>query len=500
MGYRPKHLIDSSEKTGRRKQFLARLLVLCMVFTMIPGVAFAAGEATNTGANPTKGNVTVKIEGQGTVNLTYMVASDASKEYIANKINDGYTISNCTSVKVVATAASGYRLASIESNGSTAIANGEVYGINGDTTITVTFARRSSSSSGGSSSGGGSSRPSSGTNRPSSGTTTNSDGSVTTTVTDSRTGTVTETTKEKDGTTTVVETKKDGTVTETVKQPDGTTGTVVTDSRGDVTEASATVSSSAAQEAKQKGEAVTLPVEVPAASSSSSAPTVSISVPASAGEVKVEIPVERVTPGTVVVLVDADGNETIVTKSIVTEDGVALKVSGNVTVKVIDNSKSFKDATYAQDAIAYVSSHGLFNGTSSDSFSPTAPMTRQMLMTVLARHDGRDTSGSPYAKGMAWAVEKGISDGKNPEGKISRQQLATMLYRYAGSPDVTMSGAANKFSDAGTMASYAQQSMEWAVQNGIIGGTANGTLNPEGAASRAQVAMIIYRASDILAG
>ena len=76
------------------------------------------------------------------------------------------------------------------------------------------------------------------------------------------------------------------------------------------------------------------------------------------------------------------------------------------------------------------------NGTGSDTFSPNASTTRGMLMTVLARYAGEDTTGGAtwYEKGMNWAKAKGVSDGTNPEVNITREQLVTMLYRYAGSP------------------------------------------------------------------
>ena len=155
--------------------------------------------------------------------------------------------------------------------------------------------------------------------------------------------TTTKTEKNPDGSTTVVETKKDGTVTETNKSADGTTGTIVTDQHGDVTDVSASVSNKAAKEAAETGEAVTLPVEVPAAMTTEDAPAVEVTVPKSAGAVKVEIPVEKVTPGTVAVIVHADGTEEIVTTSIPTENGVVLTLDGSATVKIVDNAKGFED-------------------------------------------------------------------------------------------------------------------------------------------------------------
>ena len=239
---------------------------------------------------------------------------------------------------------------------------------------------------------------------------------------------------------------------------------------------------------------VELPITpVPAASSSRQAEELEITIPKNT-TVKVEIPVRNVTPGTVVVIVHADGTEEIVRTSVVTKNGVALELTGSATVKVYDNSKFFTDvpaANWASDAVAFASSRELFNGTGANTFSPNAPMTRQMLMTVLARLDGTDTSGNAYAKGMEWAIRNGVSNGSNPEGKITREQLATMLWRYAGSPSV--SGRMTGFVDADQISGYAEDAMLWATKAGIIGGKGNGQLDPKGYATRAEVAAMLMR-------
>ena len=239
---------------------------------------------------------------------------------------------------------------------------------------------------------------------------------------------------------------------------------------------------------------VELPITpVPAASSSRQAEELEITIPKNT-TVKVEIPVRNVTPGTVVVIVHADGTEEIVRTSVVTKKGVALELTGSATVKVYDNSKFFTDvpaANWASDAVAFASSRELFNGTGANTFSPNAPMTRQMLMTVLARLDGTDTSGNAYAKGMEWAIRNGVSNGSDPEGKITREQLATMLWRYAGNPSV--SGRMTGFVDADQISGYAEDAMLWATKAGIIGGKGNGQLDPKGYATRAEVAAMLMR-------
>jgi hypothetical protein len=148
---------------------------------------------------------------------------------------------------------------------------------------------------------------------------------------------------------------------------------------------------------------------------------------------------------------------------------------------------------WAEEAIDYVVGRDLFSGTGGGLFSPNATMTRAMLMTVLARLDGQDTSGGStwYEKGMTWAKENEISDGSNPMGKITRQQLAVMIYRYAGSPAVATS--LDYYSDVDTVSDYAKEAMSWAVEKGIVSGMGGRTLSPNGSATRAQVATMLMR-------
>ena len=295
----------------------------------------------------------------------------------------------------------------------------------------------------------------------------NPDGSTTTTVINKTTGVTTMTTKAKDGTTVVETTDKKGNTTVTANVPSAATNAA-------------------------KGEAVTLPTTV------SEGDSVKITT---AKATKVEIPVENVTPGTVAVIVKADGTEEIVKTSVLTENGVVLKLEGSATVKVIDNAKDFSDTKghWAEDAISFVTARGMFSGTTETTFAPDSAMTRAMLWTVLARFDSVDTNGGSvwYEKGMEWAQANGVSDGTNPNGSITREQLVTMLWRYSGSPVVK--GGLDSFNDAGKVSGYAVDAMRWAVETGLIGGVGNNTLAPQGNATRAQLATILMRYCENLA-
>lgn len=157
---------------------------------------------------------------------------------------------------------------------------------------------------------------------------------------------------------------------------------------------------------------------------------------------------------------------------------------------------SFKDVpqnSWFASAVQYVTSNSLMNGTSTTAFSPSANMSRGMLMTVLARYAGESTEGGTvwYEKGMNWAKNKGISDGSAPNRNITREQLAAMLYRYAGEPD----GAADlsAYADAGSVSAYAETAVQWCVKNGILTGKTSSTLAPKATATRAECAVMLQR-------
>lgn len=257
--------------------------------------------------------------------------------------------------------------------------------------------------------------------------------------------------------------------------------------------------------AQAKGEAVALPMEpVAATTDRAEAPTVVVDLP-SGTTAKVSVPVENVTPGTVAVLVKADGTEEIVRTSVVSEDGLILTVEDGATLKIVDNSKEFDDvadSSWCADAVAFASSRELFQGTSSTQFSPDSGANRAMVVTVLARLEGENTDGgdSWYDQGRQWAMENDISDGSNMDAPITREQLATMLYRYAQQRgmDVTQSVSLEGFNDAASVSGYAAEAMRWAVANGIITGKPNQTLDPQAGATRAQTAAMLMRFCQIL--
>ena len=393
-------------------------------------------------------------------------------------------------------------VATVDENGTvTAVAVGTanitVKTVDGEKTavcaVTVTAKSSGGGATGGGSSSGSGGGGSSSSSKPSTstGTTTRPDGTKVQTETRAD-GTKIQTETKKDGSVTKTETKKDGSSVTETKAADGSTATVKTDKNGQ-TEAKTALSNKAIEDAKKSGEAVKAPVEVEASRDSSTAPTVKIELPRNSGDTKVEIPVSNVKPGTVAVLVHADGTEEIVKNSLPTEDGIQLTVNGGATVKIVDNSKDFIDTRnhWAKDAIDFVSARGLVSGMSATIYAPDASTTRAQLWTILARQNDADLTGGSiwYEKAQNWAKEKGISDGTNPNGTINRAQMVTMLWRAMGQP---AAGSTANFIDVPADAYYAN-AVSWAVENGITTGVGGGRFDPNSTCTRAQIATFLYR-------
>lgn len=158
-----------------------------------------------------------------------------------------------------------------------------------------------------------------------------------------------------------------------------------------------------------------------------------------------------------------------------------------------DTSKDnlpFTDVTsgsWYYDGVKYACDNGLMNGTSANEFNPNANTTRSMIVTILARMEGVNTSGGAtwYAHGREWAIGAGVSDGTNMEGKITREQLAAMLYRYAKMKgyDVSASASLSGYTDASGVSGWATDAMRWAVSAGLINGRTATTLAPQGNAT-----------------
>ena len=150
-------------------------------------------------------------------------------------------------------------------------------------------------------------------------------------------------------------------------------------------------------------------------------------------------------------------------------------------------------------AVKYVYDNKLMDGVDTYVFAPNDTLTRAMVWTIIARMSGVDTTGGAnwYAKAQEWVVVNGISDGENPTAAITRQELVTMLYRYAQIKgyDVSVGESTNILSyvDATSISEYAMSAFQWACGSGLTEGDENGALTPLATATRAQAAAMIMR-------
>jgi len=153
------------------------------------------------------------------------------------------------------------------------------------------------------------------------------------------------------------------------------------------------------------------------------------------------------------------------------------------------------DAWY-HDAAGYVAEKGLMSGTGNGMFSPGRDTSRAMIWVTLARIDSRDVSvqqGNWYEKAQAWAMARGLTDGSAPNGSVTREQLALMLYNYAELKgyDTDSDGVLRNYKDAASVSPWAVEALDWAVSHGLITGAGEGLLAPQATATRAQVAVIL---------
>lgn len=230
----------------------------------------------------------------------------------------------------------------------------------------------------------------------------------------------------------------------------------------------------------------------------------------------------RVTPAnaaegsTVTIVVTPDQGQELRSLEVLDKDGDSLELTdlgggrfsfemprGKVTVKAEFGKAGLpyhdvKEGDWFYSAVEYVTEAGLMGDTGHGSFEPNTNTTRAMIWAILARLSGADTtpvSGPWYSVAQEWAMNSGVSDGTNPNGAITREQLVTMLYRYAETHgiDVTEGGMAiREFADVESVSSFAGPAMTWAVNTGLISGI-DGKLVPQGLATRSQVATVLMR-------
>ena len=248
------------------------------------------------------------------------------------------------------------------------------------------------------------------------------------------------------------------------------------------------------------------------------------------GNVEVTFPYEleedEVKEGLLIQLVDDDGDVQKIKCSYSTKGETVSFDTTNFGIFVIGYDADqiwenpftdVKEEDWFYEAVKYVVQKGLFAGTSETTFEPNLTMTRSMLVTVLYRLAGSpEVEGSSkfsdvapnayYTDAVIWATQNGIVGGYDngqfgTNDPVSREQMATILYRYAQHMeyDVSLVKGLNDYTDSNQVSSYAVRAMQWAVANGIINGTSSTTLSSQGSATRSQVAVILMRFDEEIA-
>ena len=283
----------------------------------------------------------------------------------------------------------------------------------------------------------------------------NEDGSTTETTTDKKTGAVTEVTTYPDGDVVTVKTEKDGTVTAEVK-------------------------------ANSKKDVI--------------------------------LPIESTEDIIVVSFTDENGRTRYTDEFTESDGGIAVTANGNVKISVIQSERALytdvhNNNHWAAKSVDFVGALGIMKGIGDDKFAPDSHLTRAMLVTMLYRADGEPgvetvnsfgdiKENAWYEKAVLWAKENGIVNGVtetefSPDSDITREQIATIMHRYAKykGDDVESGKNTNilSYNDSDSISDYAKASLQWANGIGLINGKTESTLNPLDNATRAEAATIFYR-------
>ena len=216
--------------------------------------------------------------------------------------------------------------------------------------------------------------------------------------------------------------------------------------------------------------------------------------------------------GNVIQVTLSDGAKVILPFSVVGGGSASYLAKLVGSYRIIDNAKTFPDVAeghWAGDAVSFAASHELFNGMGDGTFNPTAPMTRSMLVTVLARLDSAAGGGTAsfrdvpanawYAESVAWAAENKLVEGDGvdfrPDDPITREQLCTILARYLDYAGLTLpeTSTAGGFSDTASVSPWASDAVSMALRAGLLTGKPGGLIDPQGQASRAEIAVMLQR-------
>ncbi len=299
--------------------------------------------------------------------------------------------------------------------------------------------------------------------------------------------------REPDGTITTIEIKKDGTVIKTTQTASGTVATTVRDESGSALETTVVLSGKHISSA----DTVELPVdEVENTRDQSSAARIDIVIPAGSC-VTVAIPVRGVTPGTVVVIVNQDGGEQVVSTTQLTKNGVSVTLRDSASIKVVDKAKHFADVpdgSVFSGEIAAMSARNIMVGCSETEFDQNSLVTLDQIANVAGRISG-SVDVADFAGGVAWAAAHGFPTGSCP---AARSDVLAALYLAVGAPQTADIGQLTRFKDAKNISSELLPVVLWAVESGILMGNEDGTLALDSLATRGQTAAFAGRALGIV--
>ena len=241
--------------------------------------------------------------------------------------------------------------------------------------------------------------------------------------------------------------------------------------------------------------------------------TAQVTIPQGVSSAVLPIPC-RGSAGTVAVRVLEDGSRQILPYSLYQNGTLHVQLDSSAKIELVDRTTSLSDVgsnAWFADAVQFTSSRELFRGVGGGAFAPGRSMTRAMLVTVLHRLEGSPTPTTSssfqdvdedawYSQALHWAVEQGIiqgtSDGRfDPNRPMTREMLALILYRCAGSPELSPGHRSqlDTFQDGEQVSPWARQAMEWACAKGIFLGSAQGTLRAQDNTTRAEVSVLLHR-------
>ncbi len=200
--------------------------------------------------------------------------------------------------------------------------------------------------------------------------------------------------------------------------------------------------------------------------------------------------------GDVVVYTDDAGNQKAVPLSLVSDGQVAYVADAGGSYALAHGEADYADAGdhWARDAIVFTSCRALTQGMAPGLYEPERPATRAMAITMLARLDDAQLQsaqgGNWYDGAVNWAAARGLSDGQRAEDAVKREELAVLLWRWAGKPKASeLTG----FTDLWSIDAYAREAMAWAVERGILRGRPDASLDPHAGATRAEIAVVFQR-------